>query len=558
MVDKDFFACVQWWDSWTVHVKCPFCMKIHQHGFDGSYGYEGVYRVAHCDSSPALNFPSYQLKFPFSQALERTAYKIDKECKRYVAIEADPPDPPQRQQQSRPDLLLLGEEASHLPPPPPPEENPAVAPLETFEDAVETITIDKTDKVFQRLHEAFGGDETSTVIRIEHVLNQMIFFGDEDYVRYYLDSSPESRIFLHGVRDDNGESALSCAACERFPATVKLLLERGSNANFQNRDDGRTPLMQAALWGRYENVRHLLKYGADKNLKDSDGFKAIDFAYSSDRNEEERYYKLLKGNETYREITPAANQARRMIVHLLNDSSEDEDGEIVLSQNNSFENHAFQKQSKFIIKLVAPIAEYPISSEWKTIARLERGHKYPSVAAMSGWSHGDSSATISGRSWTSEVIRIADILSYTITPYEKRDGGIPGQYHACHAEMQLIAYLISKHVFLEPEIRAPTIRTKRTTSDGDPTTTDPQQNPPTKDHLKEDRYTISMIMEAALEPDQKIGPLHELASMMPPVMLKRATILVSTRSCESCSQFNDFVNQKLGLSISLLNCSEGR
>lgn len=518
MTDKDFFAHVHWWDSWTVYVKCPFCVQIHKHGFDGSY--EGVYRVAHCDPSPPSIFPLYQLKFPFSQALETTAYKIDKGCKRYVAIDADP-------SQSRPVRL---EETNLLP-----GENPAVA-LETFEDAVETITIDKTDKIFQRLHEAFGGDETSTVIRIEHVLNQMIFFGDENYVREYLDSSPESRIFLHGVRDDNGESALSCAACERFPATVKLLLDRGSNANFQNRDDGRTPLMQAALWGRYENVRHLLKYGADKNLKDSNGFKAIDFAYSSDGNEEERYRRLGE-NQTYREVTPTANQARRMIVHLLKDAED----ELVHSPNNSFENYAFQKHSKNIFKLVAPVAEYPISNEWKTIARLERGHKYPSVAAMSGWSHGNTTATISGRDWTSEVIRIADILGYPIKPDEKRDGGIPGQYHACHAEMQLIAYLISEHVFLEPEIRAP-----KTISDP----TDPQN--PTKEDLGD-----GSSKRAELESDKR-GPLHELATIMPPAMLKRATILVSIASCESCSQFNTFVNQKLGLSISLLNCSEGR
>lgn len=514
MTDKDFFAHAQWWDSWTVHVKCPFCLKIHKHCFDGSY--EGVYRIAHCDSSPPLLLPLYQLKFPFSQALETTAYKIDKGCKRYVAIDADMP-------QSRPDLL----KEAYLP-----QENPAVA-LETFEDAVETITIDKTDKIFRRLHEAFGGDETSTVIRIEHVLSQMIFFRDEDYVREYLDSSPESRIFLHGVRDDNGESALSCAACERFPAIVKLLLERGSNANFQNRHDGRTALMQAALWGRYENVRHLLKYGAIKNLKDSNGFKAIDFAYSSDGNEEERYRRLGE-NQTYREVTPTANLARRMIVHLLKDAED----EIVHSPNNSFENHVFQKHSKNIFKLVAPIAEYPISNEWKTIARLERGHKYPSVAAMSGWGHGNTTATISGRDWTTEVLRIADILDYAIKPHEKRDDGIPGQYHACHAEMQLTAYLISEHVFLEPEIRGP-----KTISDP----TDPQN--PTKEDLKDGSST-----KAELETDKR-GPLYELATIMPPAKLKRATILVSIASCESCSQFNNFVNQKLGLSISLLNCS---
>lgn len=519
MVDKEFFAHVQWWDSWTVDVKCPFCLKIHKHGFGGSY--ESVYRVAHCDSSPPLAFPSYQLKFPFSQALETTAYKIDKASKRYVAIDADPPRP-------RPDLL----EEGNLPP----EENPAVA-LETFQDAVETITIDKTDKIFQRLHEAFGGDETSTVIRIEHVLNQMIFFGDEDYVREYLDSSPESRIFLHGVRDDNGESALSCAACERFPATVKLLLDRGSNANFQNRD-GRTPLMQAALWGRYENVRHLLMHGADKNLRDSDGFRAIDFAESSDRNEEERYWRLGGENATYREITPTANQARRMIVHLLKDAQD----EIVPGPNSSFENHAFQKQPPGIMKLVAPIAEYPISNEWKTIARLERGDKHPSVAAMSGWGHGDTTATISGRDWTPEVIRIADILGYTITPHGERDRGIPGQYHACHAEMQLMAYLISKHVFLEPEIGAPKkIRNP----------TDPQ-------HLTKEDLEGGTSKKAELESDNKRGPLHELATIMPPAMFKRATILVSTRPCEDCSQFSKFVNLELGLNISLLNCSDVR
>lgn len=535
MVDKEFFAHVQWWDSWTVHVKCPFCLKIHEHGFSGRY--ESVYRVARCDLTPPLAFPSYQLKFPFSQALETTAYKIDKASKRYVAIDADPPQP-------RPDLL----EEGNLPP----EENLAEA-VETFEDAVETITIDKTDKIFQRLHEVFGGEETSIVIRIEHVLNQMIVFGDEDYVREYIDSSPESRIFLHGIRDDNGESALSCAACERFPAIVKLLLDRGSNANFRNRD-GRTPLMHAALWGRYENVRHLLKYGADKNLRDSDGFRAIDFADSSDRNEEERYWRLGGENATYREITLTANQARRMIVHLLTDAHD----ELVPGPDNTFENHTFQKQSLGIIKLVAPIAEYSISNEWKTIARLERGYKHPSVVAMSGWSHGDTTATttttttttISGREWTHEVMRIADILGYTITPYENRDHGIPGQYHACHAEMQLMAYLISNHVFLKPEIGDPFRKSKREA------TTDPQNQ--TKEDLEEGSNNNNK--KAELEPDNnnKRGPLHELATITPPAMFKRATILVSCRPCKDCSRFSKFVNQELDLSISLLNCSDVR
>lgn len=294
--------------------------------------------------------------------------------------------------------------------------------------------------------------------------------------------------------------------------------------------------MQAALWGRYETVRHLLKHGADKNLRDSDGFKAIDFAHSSDRNEEERYRRLGE-NPTYREVSPTANQARRMIVHLLEDAEE----ELGHGSSNSFDNYTFQKQSQGIIKLVALVAEYPISSQSKTIARLERGNKLPPVAAMSGWSHEDTTATISGREWTSEVIRIADILGYDITPDGERDRGIPGQYHACHAEMQLMAYLISKHVFLEPEIRAP----KTICNPGDP------QNLTKKD------LDDGSSKKAELE-TYKSGPLHELATIMPPAMLKRATILISSPSCEHCSQFNKFVNRKLGLSISLLSCSEVR
>lgn len=518
MADKGFTANVQWWDSWTVHVQCPFCMKIHKHFFGQSY--ESVHRVAQCDSSPPLPFPSYQFKFPFSEKLDTSAFEIDKSSKRYIAIDADPPQP-------RPDLLeeALGNLALN--------ESPVVA-LESFKDAVETITIDKTDTMFRNLRKVFAGDETSTLKRIEHVLSQMIHFGDQDYVREYLDSSSESRIFLHGV-DNDGESALSYAACERSPAIVKLLLDRGANANFQNKD-GRTPLMQAALWGRYESVRHLLRYGADKNLQDSDGFKAIHLASLSDRNEEERYWRSGRKNQIYREVTQTANQARRMIVHLL----KDDDDQTVLGSNNSFEHHVFRKLSRGTITLFAPIAEYPISSEYKTIARLERGQKYPSVAAMSGWGHRDTTTIISGRDWTSEAIQIAEILGYALKPFVTRDGGIPGQYHACHAERQLIAYFISKHVFIETEIRAP------------PEKRDYPVDPLAKGDINE-RFSIKAESES-----DKRGPLHQLTTILPPVMLKKATILVSYPPCEDCKEFTKLVNLKLGLSISLLTCFERR
>jgi len=134
MADKTFVAKVHWWDSWTVHVQCPFCTKIHRHGFGESY--DSVHRVAYCDSSPQLSHPSYQFKYQFSQVLETTAYEIDKANKRYVALDAGSPQP-------GPDLLEEGFANLAL------NQKPAVA-LERWKDAVETITIDRTDTILRR------------------------------------------------------------------------------------------------------------------------------------------------------------------------------------------------------------------------------------------------------------------------------------------------------------------------------------------------------------------------------------------------------------------------
>ena len=489
MADKAFFAKVQWWDSWIVHVLCPFCIKIHTHGFGG--GYDSVHRRSHCRSSPQLSLPSYQFKYPFSQVPEMIAHEIDKASERYVALDVDPP---------RPGLGMLNDDFVDLTL----NQKPVTA-LEKWDDAFETITIEgRTDTVLRRLQETFNiDDEASTLKRIEHVSSRMITFGDEDCVWKYLDSSSESRIFLHGVNSD-GNSALWLAAYERFPAVVKLLLDRGANADFQNKD-GRTPLMQAALWGRYGNVRYLLSYSADKGLQDRDGFKAIHLADTSDRNEEERYWCSGGEHQVYREVTYTANQARRMIVHLLKDAED----ETLSGSKDDFKNQVYQKSVPGTIKFIAPIAEYPISSQWKTIARLERGYKYPTVAAMSGWGHEDTITTISGRDWTSEVIRVAKFIGYALAPHESLDHDRPGQFYACHAEKQLIAYFISRHVFLKPEL-------------------------------------------------DEGGPLHRLATAKPPIMLKQATILVSSPPCDDCIRFEKTMNRHLGLSILLLNGSEIR
>jgi len=140
-------------------------------------------------------------------------------------------------------------------------------------------------------------------------------------VKNYLEKSKEVDIFINGVQvnvvqwvddekddedsegDDSestdwrkevvvtGRTVLHMAACEVSSAMVELLLERKADPNVQDAD-GRTPLSEAALWGRVENVRLLLKYGADKNLEcvqNGRRVKAVDFARPTEENKEDRH-----------------------------------------------------------------------------------------------------------------------------------------------------------------------------------------------------------------------------------------------------------------------------
>ena len=57
-----------------------------------------------------------------------------------------------------------------------------------------------------------------------------------------------------------------------------LLLAAGANVDKQA-DNGSTPLILAAINGRIEVVKELLKAGANKKLKSNDGKTAYDMGY---------------------------------------------------------------------------------------------------------------------------------------------------------------------------------------------------------------------------------------------------------------------------------------
>lgn len=62
---------------------------------------------------------------------------------------------------------------------------------------------------------------------------------------------------------------------------IKLLLDRGAYINAQE-DRGNTPLVDAVVWNRKNNIELLLEHGADKNLKNNDGMLAADLTDNSE------------------------------------------------------------------------------------------------------------------------------------------------------------------------------------------------------------------------------------------------------------------------------------
>lgn len=484
------YAPVQWWTSRHVHVLCPFCNEIHIHGFGGSY--DSIQRGARC--CPA----SYQLRYPFSVKEKVANYHIDKYNGRYVAVGATPPSA---------DTHVLNEGLSRLSVRRPSEHMAGWLRSSSFSSMMN----ESNNLPIRQFSEVFDDDfDTKDFNKVDPGPNRIIAFGDINFLEEFLCNSSEAVAFLEGM-DEDGNSALLLAAREKFSLIVERLLDWGAEVDFQN-TQGRTPLMEAALWGRHDNVQKLLDHDADKDLRDVDGYKAVDLARASSRNAEERLQRSNLDHRLHSEKTYAANQARRLIVQLLDDADDD----VVQDPDLKIEGHRFRRRltqgSMPGINLISPtfdtIHQFPSTNDsLKPIAWLTRSDDYTPIPAMSGRTYGITTTMVSGHEWSEEVIQLAAIIGHKLENNEALDQGQPGHFHACHAEKQLIAYFVSSHVFLPSET-------------------------------------------------EKTGRLLQLALARPPVMLEHAKILVDWEPCEDCFMFLDAVNDELDLNIEIVESTD--
>ncbi|KAF7134056.1 hypothetical protein CNMCM5793_005685 [Aspergillus hiratsukae] len=573
-------ADVIWWDADSYYIRCPFCEGVHRHGINWN---TDKLRYSHCEK-----MESYLCCFPMNDQGE-VAYEIDKRRGRYVNICASQ-DSDTEDDEDEDDVDRLAIELARKATVAASREEMHV---NIHEDSKEVVAIDPGNGI-----EPF--EQKRILIAISDCVN-----GDTSAVQKYLETSSEAQLFVRG-RESDGKTTLICAAAGPSSEMVLLLIKHGAELNAVD-NYGRSPLMEAALFGWVDNVKILLQQGADKNTRDGENRQAIDLARDHYKNRRERY-KRAGGDFTsnrrpdYIEDTVRRDIDRQEIVRLL--GGENRKSKIVfgspptisLSRSYSFTPSPMRKS----LVLHGPIEEYPITRSWKTVARLERGGKFRSVGAMSGWSHCSmQSLRVDGRQWTDDIFYISELTGHLLPPHSC-DQGKDGRYNACHEEKQLIAYFIDRHVFLprdkladsemegkiewaEDELQTFLSDTgigrevaslRKRKKDLDHELFDGDEKLVGKhDEIKALELELESVETALnqlmatpqarpflmLESRVKIlnqrldrhSDLINMANAPPPASLAEAVILISSPPCQDCIMFKDKVNKFFGLSIQL-------
>ncbi|KAH0837418.1 hypothetical protein FOPE_05186 [Fonsecaea pedrosoi] len=113
--------------------------------------------------------------------------------------------------------------------------------------------------------------------------------------------------FVSQVDEDGDNGVLLAATEENGILTVKWLQDRGAAID-QSNHFGRTPLMEACLWGRLETVQYLTAQGVHIQERDANGMNALDLALATLRNKGER---RSRAGRVYREGNDADYQRAR-------------------------------------------------------------------------------------------------------------------------------------------------------------------------------------------------------------------------------------------------------
>lgn len=126
-----------------------------------------------------------------------------------------------------------------------------------------------------------GANIDSKDINEQTPLMAAAIHGDASMVMFLLEKGADIN-----TKDRNRRTSLWLASKKPDAAIVKLLLEKGAHVDPQDDDEGKTPLMWAAMRGKESLVSLLLQNGANCTIKDNNGRTPLSWA-------EEKGYKTI-------------------------------------------------------------------------------------------------------------------------------------------------------------------------------------------------------------------------------------------------------------------------
>lgn len=114
-------------------------------------------------------------------------------------------------------------------------------------------------------------------------------------------------------------------------------------------------------------------------------------------------------------------------------------------QAEAVQRHGELEDQTLLVRLLAHVTETPRDTEWRTVACLARGTVFPWIFAISRYTNSVPEGILHRSTWKRRVFDLADVIGHDLTA-DYRDGKEwKGSFLACHAEKQLLAFLVWNH-----------------------------------------------------------------------------------------------------------------
>ena len=240
---------------------------------------------------------------------------------------------------------------------------------------------------------------------------------------------------LIGSIDGEGNSGSLLAATEENGLEILKWLHKQGDSLTRANHFGRTPLMEAALWGRLDTVRYLVKKGVDLDTRDTNGMRAIDLSEDTERNTKER---TTRSGVFHREAAVAGQlrkQTHALLARTASSSSSSAPTSTTITRpprRCAF----FDRKPDGSLEILRPTESVtpPVGKLSKAFATLDRGPNYPYINAMSGYTQTGWPNVLENGEWAAKADSLRPFF------------GLPrNKALASHVEPQLLAYLLDRH-----------------------------------------------------------------------------------------------------------------